>query len=362
MRITRRVLINTVGFLVLAVFLFFLMAVRLLPTVFGETYSIYGIFETAGGVFTNQEVTYRGVQVGRVGEMSLTEDAVRMEMVIESKYQIPKGETRARVLYKSAVGEQFIDILPVSGSGPFFRQGDVIPLEMTSVPIQTEDLLRDLDAVLESIDPEALGTVIRELGEGLRGHGGDLRQLLLALDTLAALGVDRQADIALGISAGADVQEAFNASREDFVAASGSLAKIAEVLARRRADLERTLDAAQPLDAAMLSLLRARRAQIETVIADLAAATRITHDQLDDLDLILTYLGPFLSNVYDAYAAPYFMFNLVANPEGAHCSYDPSSRTGGPRPITDTSFKQPVTNFGCPGENSTTSVGSLYDL
>lgn len=347
MRIERRVLINAVAFLVAAVFLLVLLAVRILPAVFGDTYRVYGSFEAAGGVFTNQEVTYRGVQVGRVGEMRLTDDAVKIEMLIEARHRIPREETRARILYKSAVGEQFIDLLPETSGPPFFEDGDVIPLERTSIPIQTEDLLRELHAVLRSVDPGALGTVVHELGQGLRGHGGDLKQLLLALDTLAALGAQRQAEIAGLVRHGGEVLDAFNASREDFVRAAGSLSEVAEVLARRRADLERILDATQVLDRELLALLAAREAQINRVVEDLGEVTRLTHDQIGDLDLVLRYLEPMLSDIYRAYDRPFFIFNVLKNTDGQACTYDPSGRPV--RAVTDDSPKAPATEFACAG-------------
>ena len=73
---------------------------------------------------------------------------------------------------------------------PFFSKGDVIPETMTSIPIQTEDLLRELDAVLRSIDPKALGTLIHELGTGLTGHGQDLNRALKAFDIITKIGAD----------------------------------------------------------------------------------------------------------------------------------------------------------------------------
>src|SRR6201999_4510382 len=35
-----------------------------------------------GGIFTNSEVTYRGVAVGRVGELRLTDDGMEADLVI----------------------------------------------------------------------------------------------------------------------------------------------------------------------------------------------------------------------------------------------------------------------------------------
>jgi len=351
MRLTRRLVINTAAFVILSALLTFILAVQVLPTVFGSTYKIYGIFSAAGGVATNQEVSYRGVQVGRVGKMSLTRDAVKIEMVINSKYKIPKDGTRARVLFKSAVGEQFVDLLPVRKDGPTFRPGDVIPESMTSIPLQIEDLLRELNTVLSSIDPKDIGTAIHELGQGLTGHGKDIKALILALDKLATTGADHQQEIADLLANGADLQDSFNASRADFEKAIDSLSTVLQTTAAHRANLTNTLVSSRELDTDLLDLLDKREKQLNQIVADLGTATRTTHMHQEDLDRLLTYLGPFLADVSQAYYAPYFVFNLVANPEPLNCTYDPSSRPV--RSVTDVSKKEPELNFECAGATST---------
>ena len=41
-------------------------------------YRVYLDMADSGGIFTNAEVTYRGVTVGRVGPLQLTKDGVRV--------------------------------------------------------------------------------------------------------------------------------------------------------------------------------------------------------------------------------------------------------------------------------------------
>ena len=360
MRLTRRVLINTIAFFGLGLFLIVMMSFKVLPTVLARTYSIYGIFSAAGGVAPNQEVTYRGVQVGRVGKMTLTEDAVRIEMVIGSNYKIPREGTTARVLFKSAVGEQFIDLLPVADDAPFFRRGDVIPLERTSIPVQIETLLRELDGVLKSIDPQALGTLIHEAGQGLTGHGKDLRDAILALDVLTRIGAARSDEIGGLIGSGADIQESFNSTREDFVSGARSLRAVLEVLEARRAELERTLKATAALDTEIIALLDHRRAELNRILADLGTVVRISHAHLGDLDKTLTYLGPFLGDAVKAFSAPYYVFNLVTNLEKPPCPYDPSSRPV--RDVTDDSPQQSETDFECAPGSTATTAASIDEL
>lgn len=357
MRLTRRVIINTIAFGALSLLLIVVMAFQVLPTVFGSTYSIYGIFTAAGGVATNQEVTYRGVQVGRVGRMSLTEDAVRIELIIESGNNIPREGTRARVLFKSAVGEQFVDLLPESVGAPFFASGDTIPIERTSIPIQIEDLLRELDAVLRSVDPQALGTLITELGTGLTGHGQDIKDVLLALDVFAKIGADRRGQLAGIIGDGADIQDSFNSTREDFVRAQESASAVLETLVARKDDVQSTVETARALDTEIIALLDHRRKELNQILADLGVVVRISHAHLGDLDKTLTFLGPFLSDAVAAYDAPYFVFNLLANSESPSCSYDPSSR-----PVTDVNDitpEEPETDFECAGGDPPTAETAL---
>lgn len=350
MRITRRLLINTIAFIVLSAGLVVLLAVQVLPTVFGSTYPVYAIFPSAGGVATNQEVTYRGVQVGRVGAMSLTKNAVKIEMIIDSKYRIPKDGTRAQVLFKSAVGEQFIDLIPSRADGPTFRAGDVIGEQLTQIPIQIEDLLKELDSVLKSVPPGDLGSLVHELGQGLSGHGEDLRSLIKMLDQLATVGADRAPQIESMLSNGAALQDAFNSNSAEFEQAMASLNTVLQTAASRANDLSRTFRATTTLDTDLISLLSDRKPQIETIVGDLGTATRITHDHLADVDKTLTYLGSFFADVSKAYYAPYFVFNTLANPEPLDCSYNPSSRPV--RPVTDASFKEPATHLACAGSSA----------
>ena len=360
MRAPRRVLINTAAFLVMGVFLVVLLAVRVLPTVFGSTYSIYAIFPGAGGLASNQEVTYRGVQVGRVGTMTLTRDDVKIEMQIESKYRIPKQGTRARILFKSAVGEQFIDLLPERDTGPIFRTGDVIPLTMTSIPAQTEDLLRELDAVLRSVDPQALGRLVHELGRGLTGHGKDLNLALDALDVFTKIGAEHKDEIAGLLGDAADVQDSYNSSSEDFERAIGSLRTVLTTLVAHRGDVQRTLEAMDGFDTQILALLDKRKQALNRILSDLGTIVRTTHGRLGDVDKLLTYLGAFLADAHKTYDAPYFVFNLLNNTENPGCPYDPSSRPH--HAVTDPNVDEPVYDFACADLTTSASASSIARL
>ncbi|MFL5910213.1 MAG: MCE family protein [Gaiellaceae bacterium] len=140
-------------------------------------YKVYLDLTDSGGIFQNAEVTYRGVTVGRVGPLHLTADGVRVELRIDRGKKVPATGVQAYVLNRSGVGEQYVDLRP-AGNGPSLKNGDVIPRDHTHLPVQTYELLHNVDALVRTVNPKDLGTVVDELDKGLSGTGADLQSLL----------------------------------------------------------------------------------------------------------------------------------------------------------------------------------------
>lgn len=95
-------------------------------------YTVNAQLPESGGIFTNAEVTYMGVPVGRVGTLALTADGVTVPLVLESSGPDIPANSVAVVANRSAIGEQYVDLRPQSGAGPFLRDGSVIT--RTAVP------------------------------------------------------------------------------------------------------------------------------------------------------------------------------------------------------------------------------------
>jgi virulence factor Mce-like protein len=140
-------------------------------------YKVYLDLADSGGIFSNAEVTYRGVTVGRVGPLHLTQNGVRVELRIDRGRKVPANGVQAYVLNRSGVGEQYVDLRP-AGNGPSLKDGDTIQRDHTHLPVQTYELLHNVDALVRTVNPKDLGTVIDELDKGLSGTGPDLQSLL----------------------------------------------------------------------------------------------------------------------------------------------------------------------------------------
>ncbi|MCW2677294.1 MAG: ABC-type transport system, mce(Mammalian cell entry)-related protein, partial [Modestobacter sp.] len=141
---------------------------------FGDGYEVAAEFSDSGGIFVNAEVTYRGVAVGRVSDMQLTGDGVRVVLNVDPGAPEIPADARAVVANRSAVGEQYVDLRPDQDEGPYLADGSVIPQDRTAIPIPVEQLLLDLDELVGSIDPDDLRVVVEELGTAFDGAGDDL--------------------------------------------------------------------------------------------------------------------------------------------------------------------------------------------
>lgn len=150
-----------------------------------DSCTIHADFPDSGGIFSNAEVTYRGVTVGRVGDIHLTDDGVRVDLNIDDckKPKIP-ANAAATVSDRSVIGEQYVNLLPTNNQAPYFTGGEVIAQSKNTIPVPTESLLRNLDGLISSVDLKALQTTVKELGELFNGRGATLGQLMDNVNTL----------------------------------------------------------------------------------------------------------------------------------------------------------------------------------
>ncbi|CCG05134.1 MlaD family protein [Blastococcus saxobsidens] len=152
----------------------------------GGGYEVAADFQDSGGIFVNAEVTYRGVEVGRVTDMQVIEDGVRVVLRIDPGAAPIPADTEAAVATRSAVGEQYVILRPTGAGEPYLEDGAVIPQERTSIPVPVEQMLLNLDELVGSIDPESLRIVVEELGRAVEGSGDDLGRLIDNGDLLLA--------------------------------------------------------------------------------------------------------------------------------------------------------------------------------
>src|SRR3546814_542095 len=178
------------------------------PVALEETYPLRLEFADATGLRTNVEVTYRGVRVGEITDVSLREGGAEVRAAIAADRQLPSGVTAA-IRRRSAVGEPYLSLDAPAGWEPGdalldTEDGADIPLERTSAGVAYGSLFDSAEDLLSGIDRDDLGTVTSELAVALRDQGDELGRIIAnttdAASTFAA-GRDELDQLAVEVTA-----------------------------------------------------------------------------------------------------------------------------------------------------------------
>lgn len=195
MILTRRIKLQLLAFFSIALVAGSVMIFGFIkaPTlIFGVgRYTVTVELPRAGGLYSAGNVTYRGTEVGRIKSVDLVNGRVHAVLSLTSDIPIP-SDLDAEVHSQSAIGEQFIALLPRDGTSPPLRDGDVIPVDRTTVPPDINRLLDAANRGLQAIPQEDLRTVIEESYQAFGGMGPDIARLVKGTTALA---IDSRANL-----------------------------------------------------------------------------------------------------------------------------------------------------------------------
>lgn len=138
-----------------------------------------------GGLYQFSNVTYRGVQIGKVTDVRPTKSGAEATMSLDTSPKVPV-DLQARVLSVSAVGEQYVDLVPRTDSGPYLENGSVIPAKNTTVPQAVGPMLDQVNTLLKSIPKDRIPALLDETFKALNGTADNLSTLADSASRLAA--------------------------------------------------------------------------------------------------------------------------------------------------------------------------------
>jgi len=138
-------------------------------------YTLKAELPASGGLYPTANVTYRGVTIGKVTDVEPTEQGVEATMSIDSHYKIPIDVT-ANVHSVSAVGEQYLDLVPAGNPGKFLSSGQTIT--KGTVPSEIGPALDTANRGLEALPKDKIGSLLDETAQSVGGLGPALQRLV----------------------------------------------------------------------------------------------------------------------------------------------------------------------------------------
>jgi phospholipid/cholesterol/gamma-HCH transport system substrate-binding protein len=325
-----------------------------------STKTVYVDLSDAGGIFPNGEVTYRGVPIGRVKSVKPRENysGVRMGLLIERGPNIPK-DVDVVIANGSAIGEQYVDLQPRTRTGPYLKNGDVIPQRRTTQPIQTASLLLNLDRLVNSVPQHDLQTVITELGAAFSKTGPDLQRIIdasHALLTTAAANLPQTIQLLHDGRTVLDTQNAEGSAIADF---ARHLASFTAQLRSSDSDLRGVLEHGVPASLQLSGLVDDVGATLPVLLGNLVHVGQVTALHVNDLKQVLIVYPYLVAASFTAFPGDGTVrFGVPQNQDGT----PPACTVGYPDPSTQrlpedtTQAKKYPYNAFCKDKTNTSAV------
>ena len=298
-----------------------------------DAFTVQAHFVDSGGIFAGGEVTYRGVGIGTVGKMVLTEDGVDVYLDIQNEWDEIPADSLALVGNRSAVGEQYVELQPRSDSGPYLEDDSEIAREMTAIPIQTDQLLTNLSNTAESVDKQALRTTVDEFGAAFAGTGEDL-QIILDAGSSFIKEADRNFDVTQQLIRDSNiVLDGQLASESSFRPFAEQLSLFSGTLAGADPDLRKVIDDGSFAANQLRGFIEENRVELGTLLNSLVTTGEIVVKNLPGVEQVLV-IYPYVveggftvvsktkeTGLYDAH------FGMIIT-DSAAClqGYDPDER------------------------------------
>ncbi|WJY53327.1 MCE family protein [Streptomyces chengbuensis] len=287
----------------------------------GETYT--AAFSEAGGLKPGDEVRIAGVKVGKVDEVDLDGDHVRVVFRVKGE---PAFGTRtgAAIRVKTILGAKYLALRP-EGPGRL-RPGSEIPLNRTTPAYDVVTAFSDLTTTTEKVDTQRLATALNTISTTFEDSPAEVRESVKGLSQISRTVASRDRalrellDHANGVS-GVLAER----SREFSVLVKDGDALFQEI-SRRRAAIHALLKSSAALGIQLSGLVEDNSKEIGPALKGLNQVVGMLERNQAALDrsvrLLAPYVRVFTNTLGNGRWFDSYIQNMVATPV--------VPRTGGP--------------------------------
>lgn len=251
----------------------------------------------SGGLYRFSNVTYRGVQVGKVTDVSVIDGKrVTATMSLNKSPKIPANAV-AHVRSVSAIGEQYVDLLPQDNSGPYLVDGSVLRADENALPQQVGPMLDQLNDLLHSIPTDSVSKLLDGSYEAFDGAGYDLGSLLDSADTVASELSSVSGSSRSLIDKSVPLLDGQAASAESLRTWTRSLAGITAQIAQDDLQVRALLDHGPAAAQEVTRLLTQVKPTLPVLLANLASIGQVGVTYHASIEQLLVLLPPNASTI-----------------------------------------------------------------
>jgi virulence factor Mce-like protein len=272
-------------------------------------YRVTAYFTRSIGLYPGSDVRILGIKVGTIDTVVPQGDRVKVTMSVDDTYKVP-AQAKAVILAPSLVSDRYVQFAPVYDGGPTMKDGAVVGLDRTAVPVELDQVYDALDTLGTALGPNgankngALTDLVNTGAANLKGNGEQLNQTLAGFSqAVRTLSDNRDA-----LFDSLDNLQTFTTALADVDSQVGqfnsNLSAVAQQLAGERQDL-----------ANAINLLTKALGDVATFVRDNTTLVQTNVDKLADVTLTLVQQRQALAEVLDTAPAALENLSHAYNPD-----------------------------------------------
>jgi virulence factor Mce-like protein len=260
---------------------------------FHPSYPVTATFAKAGqNIYPGSVVDYRGVEVGKVSSIDLSNLQAKFVMKLNKGFKVPTN-AQATLTPESFFGNEVVELdFPTGTHPPYVPPGGTIG--PTSVNGQLADLINSTVPLLEQISPQDLNTLFVESNQALEGEAPEIKAGLQE-------GLKLTGYLAQTMNAQSQLLDSSNRLAAGFAPDVGPLNQISAnvnqalpVLNQAEASFQHLLDTATPLAGQLADFLSRYHPDLVTIINSGADISRLVISQGPNVGELTKALDVFI--------------------------------------------------------------------
>ncbi|MDT5370098.1 MAG: phospholipid/cholesterol/gamma-HCH transport system substrate-binding protein [Mycobacterium sp.] len=293
--------------------------------------TITAVFTAARGIYPGDEVRISGVKVGTITGIDAAGTQAKVTMNVDRDVRVPV-DAKAVIVAQNVVAARYMQLAPAYEGGPLMRDGAVIPIERTAVPVEWDEVKKQLVRLATDLGPDSAtstssaGRFIDSAANAMDGNGDKLRQTLAQLSQVGRILADGSNNIVDIITNLQTFVTALRDSKVQIVQFEGRLATLSSVVADSKSDLDAAVVNLSQAVGEVQRFIAGTRDKTSEQVQRLADVTQNLVDHRKDVEQVLHVAPNAAVNAYNMYdpqtgtVAGNFVINNFANPVQFLCS------------------------------------------
>ncbi|BBY79213.1 MCE family protein [Mycolicibacterium pulveris] len=289
-------------------------------------------FITATAIYPGDEVRIAGVKVGSIESIEPMGTQARMTLSVRHGITVPT-DAKAVIVAQNLVSARYVQLAPAYESGPAMRDGAVIPVERTAVPVEWNEVKGQLMRLATELGPgsdtgDATGSVggfIDSAAAAMDGNGDKLRRALEQLSAVGRVLAEGGGNIVDTITNLQTFVTALRDSNEQIVQFQNRFATLTSVVNDSRSELDAALKNLSEVVGETTRFVHDTRDKASEQIQRLANVVQNLAEHRMELENVLHIAPHSIANAVNMFdprtgaASGVFVLNNMANPDWFIC-------------------------------------------